>query len=59
LNAHSRMCIHSKSVWLTLNECTLERAFPSAPPKNGMRKKAALQVHTLHSLATHNPTKLP
>ncbi len=27
LNVYSQMCIHSKSVWLTVNECTLEYAF--------------------------------
>jgi hypothetical protein len=50
MNAHSRMCIHSKSVWLTMSECTLT----SAPPENGKRKKAAYLALT----RTHNQTKL-
>jgi hypothetical protein len=41
-NAYLRMSIHSKSVWLTTNECVLEYAFTNAPPKIGTHKKATL-----------------
>jgi hypothetical protein len=38
------MSSHSKSVRLTMNECTIKHAFTNAPPKMGMQKNPALQM---------------